>query len=232
MAFQSSVSAAMGFGVPGELAYDGPIRAKSYILSSTDAAYNIFGRACTATNETTAAAGGTGAFAGILVGPKEHASYGTSAGGPLAPTLTLANNTQASLMTMGTVVVSLPAAASIGDLVVYDTTTGALSTVTAQTVVTGSISTTTLTVTAVTSGTLAVGSRITGANVTPGTYITALGTGTGGTGTYTVSVSQTAASGTITADTPAGSGKAFIPNARVSRHDVDAAGLAVITLTN
>jgi len=66
-------------------------------------------------------------------------------------------------------------------------------------VVTGSIATTTLTVTAVTSGTLTVGQTISGAGVTPGTKITALGTGTGGTGTYTVSASQTASSTTITA---------------------------------
>lgn len=65
--------------------------------------------------------------------------------------------------------------------------------------VTGSISGTTLTVTAVTSGTLAVGQTISGTGVTAGTTITALGTGTGGTGTYTVSVSQTVASTTITA---------------------------------
>ena len=66
-------------------------------------------------------------------------------------------------------------------------------------VVTGSISTTTLTVSAVTSGALHVGDQLVGANVTYGTYITALGTGTGGTGTYTVNNSQTAASATINA---------------------------------
>ena len=65
---------------------------------------------------------------------------------------------------------------------------------------TGSISGTTLTVSAVASGTLAVGQLITGTGVSaspPGssaTYITALGTGTGGVGTYTVSVSQTVSS--------------------------------------
>lgn len=66
-------------------------------------------------------------------------------------------------------------------------------------VVTGSIATTTLTVTAVASGTLVIGQTISGAGVTAGTIITALGTGTGGTGTYTVSVSQTASSTTISA---------------------------------
>jgi hypothetical protein len=66
-------------------------------------------------------------------------------------------------------------------------------------VVTGSIATTTLTVTAVTSGTLAVGQQISGTGVTAGTTITAFGTGTGGAGTYTVSASQTVSSTTISA---------------------------------
>lgn len=66
-----------------------------------------------------------------------------------------------------------------------------------STSVTGSISGTTLTVTAVASGSLAVNDVITGAGITSGTTITALGTGTGGTGTYTVSVSQTVSSETI-----------------------------------
>jgi hypothetical protein len=69
---------------------------------------------------------------------------------------------------------------------------------TAAAVVTGSISGTTLTVTAVSSGTLAVGAYITGTGITAGTNITGLGTGTGGTGTYTVSASQTVSSTTIT----------------------------------
>jgi len=64
-------------------------------------------------------------------------------------------------------------------------------------VFTGSISGTTLTVTAVSSGTIAVGDRITDASIEPNTVITALGTGTGTTGTYTVSISQTATSQTL-----------------------------------
>jgi hypothetical protein len=56
---------------------------------------------------------------------------------------------------------------------------------------TASISTTTMTVHSVTSGTLSIGTVISGTGITAGTTITALGTGTGGTGTYTVSPSQT-----------------------------------------
>lgn len=68
---------------------------------------------------------------------------------------------------------------------------------------TGSIAGNTLTVSAVTSGTLAVGQRIVGASpnptaaVAPTTVITALGTGSGLTGTYTVSVAQNVSSQTM-----------------------------------
>jgi len=75
---------------------------------------------------------------------------------------------------------------------------------TSDAVFTGSISVTNvLTVTAVTSGALAVGQIITGANVAAGNRITALGTGTGGTGTYFVSESQNVISTTLTSGTPA-----------------------------
>jgi hypothetical protein len=57
-------------------------------------------------------------------------------------------------------------------------------------------------VTGVTSGTLAVGRYITGAGVTPGTFISALGTGSGGIGTYTVSITQLVAGGTTITQQP------------------------------
>lgn len=57
-------------------------------------------------------------------------------------------------------------------------------------------SSTTLTVASVTSGVLSIGSELTGAGITYGTYITALGTGLGGTGTYTISAAMTIAAGT------------------------------------
>jgi hypothetical protein len=63
---------------------------------------------------------------------------------------------------------------------------------------TASISGTTMTVTAVASGTLAVGQTVNGTGVTVNTTITELGTGTGSTGTYTVNNSQTVSSSTLT----------------------------------
>lgn len=62
---------------------------------------------------------------------------------------------------------------------------------------TASIAGATMTVTAVASGTLAVGQHVFGSSVLPGTIITALGSGAGGTGTYTLGKSQTVASATL-----------------------------------
>ena len=68
-----------------------------------------------------------------------------------------------------------------------------IGTVTAA-VFTGTVSGTTLTVTAVNSGTLAVGQHFFAVGALQESVITALGTGTGGTGTYTLGLSQTIAS--------------------------------------
>jgi hypothetical protein len=72
---------------------------------------------------------------------------------------------------------------------------GAAQTV-ASTTITGSYGL--MTVTAVSSGTLALGDGLSGSGVTTGTAILAFGTGTGGNGTYVVSVAQTVSSETIT----------------------------------
>lgn len=64
-------------------------------------------------------------------------------------------------------------------------------------VVVGSISGATLDVTAVSSGTLAVGDRLFVSGLDYNTYITALGTGSGGVGTYTLNQNATLASTTI-----------------------------------
>lgn len=128
MAFQSTVSLKQGFGVIGELFDNGPHRAQSFTLVSGNAANNVIGRAFTVTSQGVAAAGGTNSFAGILVNPKSYASFGTAAGGPLAPTLTLANNVQGELLSEGAIIVTLGAAATVGDLVYYTNATGILTT--------------------------------------------------------------------------------------------------------
>jgi len=131
MAFQSTVSIQQGFGVPGELFSDSPYQAQTYTIVSALASYNIIGKTCcTITSEGLCQAGsaGAGGFAGFLVNPKVVALYGT-AGEPLAATLTVPNQTIVELLTMGVIVVTLPAAAALGDLVVYDNTTGAIQTI-------------------------------------------------------------------------------------------------------
>lgn len=131
MTFQSTVASTQGFGVVGEFAKDSPHRVDPYILNSADAAYNVVGRVFIVSAEGVAAAGGTvtaGTLAGILVSPKSYVSGGTSAGGTLAPTLTLRNGEVGELCTMGEIIVAVPASAAIGDAVKYNTTTGVIGT--------------------------------------------------------------------------------------------------------
>ncbi|MGO9594071.1 MAG: beta-propeller fold lactonase family protein, partial [Steroidobacteraceae bacterium] len=90
------------------------------------------------------------------------------------------------------VLVTDSAGGGAGELFVYQFNSGAF---------TGSISTTTLTVTAISTGSLAVGTVINGVGVAAGTTITAIDTGTGGIGTYTVNNSQNVSSEAMTGGT-------------------------------
>ena len=145
MSFQATVGFQQGFGVAGEQAYDGPTRVQPGILHSANTALNIIGRAATITAGATGSfpvagdggvnpktlnvnVGDGGVFAGLIVLPKTYVSGGTTAGGPLAPTSTLPNETVVSLANEGDWVVNLPAASNPGDVVYYTTATGALVT--------------------------------------------------------------------------------------------------------
>jgi len=132
MGFQSTVFINQAVGVPGELSFEGPLRAETFTIVSSSAALNIIGAtACSVTSQGFCAAGNVGGalpFAGILVDPKAVALFGVG-GIPLNPTLTVPNNTIVECATMGSFYVTLPAAAAIGDLVVFNNTSGALSTI-------------------------------------------------------------------------------------------------------
>ena len=131
MAFQSSISTAQGFGVPGEVFTNGPLRTTPYTLVS-NTQENKVGCAFTVTEEGVAQVGGdAGVFAGILVNPKHYASHGTTSG-TLEPTLVLPDNTIGELLTIGEIVVYLSTAANIGDGVFYNDTTGVLGAGTAD----------------------------------------------------------------------------------------------------
>lgn len=93
-----------------------------------------------------------------------------------------------------------------GDISIFSVTTGTVALLGSYpapaAVFTGVIdNTATLTVSAVSSGTVTIGSYIYGCGVTAGTQITALGTGTGGAGTYTVNTAQTVMSEAMTTGT-------------------------------
>lgn len=136
--FQSTVNFLPGFGVQGEQYDDGPVRCEPFILTSTPN-LNIFGYAFSVTSQGNAQVGnpgGTGIFAGYLVNPKNSALYGAG-GNTLAPTLVLPDGSEGQLLNLGSIVVSLPlpnpGQINIGDLVIYDNVTGALSTITPAT---------------------------------------------------------------------------------------------------
>lgn len=132
--FQQTVRDDLGVGVIGELAFDSAIRATPAVLNSPDAANNVIGRAFTYLTNAAGAvepnpvrAGGTGVFAGILGSPKAYANYGTAAGGSLASNMTLPNTTIVELFEETAGIFVEIAAATIGNLVIYNTTTGALA---------------------------------------------------------------------------------------------------------
>lgn len=143
MAFQQPpIQNNIGFGVPGELYLEGPLRGQPGVLNTTDPTNNVIGRAFTLRDDGTASfdtsadpqpmemqAGGTGVFAGILANPKVYSSLGTQAGGTLASTLTLPNGTIAEFVTQTAgLIVQLPAAAAEGDWVYFTNATGVLTT--------------------------------------------------------------------------------------------------------
>jgi hypothetical protein len=140
MGIQSSVNFNQGFGVPGELYTNSPVRGQSFELRSADPANNVFGRAFSifqpVPGTLVAAAGnstGLQPFAGIMVNPKGAKSNGII-GNPLAPTITLPNGTTSEFVNFGELVVLiyLPFTdnnVSVGDVIIYQITTGILGAV-------------------------------------------------------------------------------------------------------
>ena len=135
MAFQSNVRQFMTSGVVGEVVLDGAVRSRGVILNSVNEANNVVGRALTYSNANAdgvrVEAGGTGVFAGILTHSKQYAALGTQAGGALAPTLTIPNNSQVEATYFATgVYVELTCtqnqAINIGDKVAFNQTNGGL----------------------------------------------------------------------------------------------------------
>lgn len=129
--FQTSVRLVQTTGIVGDIINDGPRRAIPGRLNSTAEANNVVGRAFfhTAASDDQVQANGadTLAFAGILVNSKNYTLRGTTAGGTLAPTTTLANGEQVELLQMGIVIVTFSTTATIGWNVFAHNTTGVLA---------------------------------------------------------------------------------------------------------
>ena len=207
--FQTKINVELGFGIPGNLYDDGPVRSAPYELVSASANYNVVGATAyvvtagdpgNGSGSATASAGGAGVFAGILMNNKVYATSGGT-GGALTTTMTLPNYTIGELISMGGIIVALPGPAAIGDSVCYDQTTGALSTYPALTKFTAALSTPgILSVSAVTVGQIQTGMIVPIPGVGNVTVI-GLGTGTGQTGTYTVNslTTQSVAASALTA---------------------------------
>lgn len=245
MGFQSSVRYDLALGVPGEIIVDGLKRVETGMLGSASAAHNIVG--ATAYSRPRAggqvAAGGVlGAdniFAGILCNPKAYASLGTSSGRSLAATMVLPNEINAELcLTTSGMVIKVPADCKGGDLIVYNTTTGALSTVEPVAEFTGVIAVTTgvLTVSSLTAGSLGVGSILYDSDGAELARIVSRGTGTGGNGTYNTNIATAVSSQAMTANSMPASGKAFVPGGTISGRNPQTAasgdGLALAVLAN
>lgn len=130
MTLQSTVALNQGFGLVGEIAFEGPTRAKPGVIKvgAATAADIVVGRAFTIdTADGAYSPGGTGVFGGILANPKGLASYGSAAGGPLAPTLVVPAGEVGEFLTMGEIIVALGNGALIGAPVYFTNATGALS---------------------------------------------------------------------------------------------------------
>lgn len=131
--FQTAVNEFAGFGVPGTLYNKGPLVASSNIINSGSAANNVFGRACSFTTpagvgQNVVNAGNTGGqvYAGIIANPQSVTLFGGTSG-PLSPSLTVPNFTTIDVVSEGILVVQLDVAANIGDVAIFNNSTGVLS---------------------------------------------------------------------------------------------------------
>jgi hypothetical protein len=124
---QKDVRFDIGFGVPGEIAFDGPCRAQSGVIHSDDPANNVVGRYFTRSADGTFAAGGSGFDGGILANPKAYAAVGTPSEGTLGATLTLPNGTVGEFVMEGEIIVRINNAVAPGYELQYAMSTGILS---------------------------------------------------------------------------------------------------------
>lgn len=134
MAFQSTILNRQAAGIPGELAFEGPLRATPAMLNSASEANNVFGRLFTVQEAPAESiheglrvqAGGTGMIVGILANPKAHVQHSAN----FEAGASLPNGVIADFVEMGALFVDLAGGPHVpGSRVVYATATGILSAV-------------------------------------------------------------------------------------------------------
>lgn len=127
--FQTVVNEFSGFGIPGTLWNNAPwVGSANILVSGGNSANNIFGYACSyasspAPGQNIVNAGNTGGqvYAGIIANPAAVTLFNG-----LTPSLVIPDNTVVDVVQEGFVVVYLNNAANIGDVVIFNNTTGAL----------------------------------------------------------------------------------------------------------
>lgn len=123
MPLQTQVYQYQSRGIPGEFADSSPRRVAPYIVNATAEAMPIVGYAFTqGTNDNDANVGGTGAFLGVLVEPKQYANYMN-----LEPTLTLKNGSIGEICSFGHIFVKSTTAVKPNYVAAFDPATGAIS---------------------------------------------------------------------------------------------------------
>lgn len=240
MTFQTSVAAQQGFGVVGEIFLNGVMRAQPGIVDSDGVTYpnrvgRVFTQVAGADGHCTVA--GSGVFYGILANPKVYPTSGGSTGS-LSPSLDVLQYSVNEFVYNTTgIIVSLPAAANVGDLCDYDTTTGIISarlgtqpSTGAQRVAYAS-NVATVTLTPAGAPAIGLGSVFTTADG-QSVRVLSLGTGTGGNGTYNVSGAVDHAAQAFSYTSVPASGTARVPGFQVVRYSPAGAGLAVIGCIN
>lgn len=115
-------------GLPGNLAFDGPIRARTAVIDTATEANNVFGRAFTVKDAVagTVQAGGAGKFAGIMINPKTYAQDKATA----------SNGTVGEFLAMGEVYAVVAGSPAVGGLVYFIQGDGSLTTVNTNTLIT------------------------------------------------------------------------------------------------
>lgn len=120
---QTSVAQFQVLGVPGEFADDSPHRCAPYSCLANNGVAPTVARAFTqGTADNEAIVGGTGAFLGVLVEPKQYANYAN-----LNASMEVNAGTNGEICDMGHIYIASPTAVAPGYVAAFDPATGIIS---------------------------------------------------------------------------------------------------------